>query len=138
MKPSLTKCLISAAARKKRSAPITPQNLHVSVSITGRCWMGHCRQIWGLAAQERFSPEIPAVCCCRGLSSSLCTVTKGQEVSDCQLRLKRSQSESRKILVMVRTMKDSNGSPREDGESPSLEAFNNCVGQTKVCFAGKV
>lgn len=47
----------------------------------------------------------------------------------------RNQSDTRKILVTIRTMKGLKGSPREDRESPSLEAFNNYVGQIS---AGKV
>lgn len=66
----------------------------------------------------------------RRLSNARCTkteraTTKGQ----------RKEAETRKISVTARTMKDFTGSPREDGENPSREAFKNCVGQTS---AGKV
>lgn len=57
---------------------------------------------------------------------------RGQQFSSAA---QKSKSETRKILVMVRTMTDFLGSPRDDEESPSLEAFNNCFGQTS---AGKV
>lgn len=93
-----------------------------------------CSQVLGPAAQERHGPDIPKFCR-RGWNSSLCTVTKGQGVSNVQLQPKKSESDTRKILVMIRTMKGLKGSPREDRESPSLEAFNNYVGQIS---AGKV
>lgn len=57
---------------------------------------------------------------------------RGQQFSTAA---QKSKSETRKILVMARTMSDFLGSPRDDEESPSLEAFNNCFGQTS---AGKV
>lgn len=47
----------------------------------------------------------------------------------------KSKSETRKISVMARTMTDFQELPRDNEESPSLEAFNNCFGQTS---AGKV
>lgn len=57
---------------------------------------------------------------------------RGQQFSTAA---QKSKSETRKILVRARTMTDFLGSPRDDEESPSLEAFNNCFGQTS---AGKV
>lgn len=93
-----------------------------------------CREVLGPAGQERHGPDIPKFCC-RGWNSSLCTGTKGQGVSDVQLQPKKSESKTRKISVTIRTMKGFKGSPREDGENPSLEAVNYDVGQMS---AGKV
>lgn len=89
--------------------------------MPGRCQTQHCRREAATARPQTCKEATEQ----RSLHKNKRAITKGQG----------KEAETRKISVTARTVKDFTGSPREDGENPSQEAFKKCVGQTS---AGKV
>lgn len=84
----------------------------------------HPRQVLGPAVQGRHGPDSQRLLQrTEQLTLYSNKRARGQQFSTAA---QKSESETRKILVMARTMKDFQGSPREDEESPSL--------RTNICW----
>lgn len=91
---------------------------------TGRYQTQHPRQVLGPAVQGRHGPDSQRLLQrTEQLTLYSNKRARGQQFSTAA---QKSESETRKILVMARTMKDFQGSPREDEESPSL--------RTNICW----